>query len=222
MGSAFDNDLFGFSPGGATNNYSLHSFVPHKLKTLSSEFYHVLPFLADEFSRLSSWLHAELWTPELSLLSLSSVSHVLKTVFGELNMKHLVEVKFSCKTICGCYKNNCLPSRYNGDASVRCVGNDYYIPLSDISSQYKVHIRWNWIGLWPVSLNILHNSLPDFEVQISLRDSLACHRFQITPTVPSSKRDLPRLNLADVRKQRRHRPINPMRLINEWSIACIQ
>jgi hypothetical protein len=35
--------------------------------------YSVLPFLADEFSLLSSCLHAELWTPELSSLCVSKV-----------------------------------------------------------------------------------------------------------------------------------------------------
>jgi hypothetical protein len=35
-----------------------------------------------------------------------------------------------------CYESNCLPSRYNGNASVRCLGNDSSIPLSGISSQY--------------------------------------------------------------------------------------
>jgi hypothetical protein len=39
--------------------------------------YSVLPFLANESSLLSSWLHAKLWTPELSLLSVSqSQSHI--------------------------------------------------------------------------------------------------------------------------------------------------
>jgi hypothetical protein len=61
--------------------------------------YSVLPFLADESSLLYSWLHAEHWTLELSLLclylclhlSVSSVSHPLKRVLPRLNRGHLIE-----------------------------------------------------------------------------------------------------------------------------------
>jgi hypothetical protein len=44
------------------HNYSLHSFTTHKPETLCSEF---------GIPHCPSWLLAELWTPELSLLSLS-------------------------------------------------------------------------------------------------------------------------------------------------------
>jgi hypothetical protein len=65
-------DLFGFSPGRATNNYLLHSFVPHKLKTLIFWVrYSVLPFLADESSHLSVWLHFWLLTCRQTLTGCS-------------------------------------------------------------------------------------------------------------------------------------------------------
>jgi hypothetical protein len=41
------------------------------------------------------------------------------------------------QTIAFCYEKNCSPSRYNGNAAVRCLGSDSPAPLSGISSQYN-------------------------------------------------------------------------------------
>jgi hypothetical protein len=62
--------------------------------------YSVLPFLANESSLLSSWIHAEFRAPEFYLLTLYqclhlfviSVRHPLKTVLRELDREDLIEV----------------------------------------------------------------------------------------------------------------------------------
>jgi hypothetical protein len=60
-------------------------------------------------------------------LSVSSVSHPLKTVLCKLNRGHHMEVHMVVQMISCCYENNCLPSRYNGTASVHCLGNYFSV-----------------------------------------------------------------------------------------------
>jgi hypothetical protein len=102
--------------------------------------YSVLSFLADLSLLLSSWFHAELRTPDLSLLSLlclhlsllrqSLVKWVRNTlstgwVYPLSRKRHL---RCAGNVCLGCCENNCLPSRYNGNACVACQGNDPSIP----------------------------------------------------------------------------------------------
>jgi hypothetical protein len=101
--------------------------------------YSILLFVADESSLLSSWLHAELWTPELSLVSLYLCLHLsaipLRGFFADwidsiwskgfvypLSRKR--QLRYAGNVCLRCCENNCLPSRYNGNTSVRCLGND--------------------------------------------------------------------------------------------------
>jgi hypothetical protein len=91
--------------------------------------YSVMPFLADESSLLSSWLHADLWTPELSFVSCClylSVSSVSPSWIEQGTPYR--RVRLSCKTISVATRITAFLVVNNGEASVRCLGNDFSVP----------------------------------------------------------------------------------------------
>jgi hypothetical protein len=106
----------------------------------------------DGLSASLSWNKAPIWGLRPDLYCLSLFLHLLKTVFLRLSREHLIEVfglsmsrkqhlRCAGNVSLRCCENNCLSSRYNGNASVRCLGNDVselspLFRLSGIPSQY--------------------------------------------------------------------------------------
>jgi hypothetical protein len=135
----------------------IHHNIPHYWSPLAFHFLSTRSILSSVFrtalpgrriSLLSSWLYAWSSVPllfySLSLclhLSVSSASHPLKAVLRELNKgTPYRRFRLPCKTISGCYENSSVPSRYNGHAFVRCLGNYSCIP-----SQHILIVIF-WIG----------------------------------------------------------------------------
>jgi hypothetical protein len=151
--SGFGNSIYWTLPVVTTIiHFTALHHIKERLYLLSSVFRTALPDRRTFASVFCTVLLLALLSYCLSVclhVSASSVSHPLKRVLGQQSWEQLIEglslSGFTKRHLCcagnvwlRCCENNCLPSRYNGNASVRCLGNDPSIPaLRHLSHYYK-------------------------------------------------------------------------------------
>jgi hypothetical protein len=140
VSSGFGNPIYWTT---CNYNYSLYNFTTHKPKTLPSEFcirycpswqtnlhFCLLGSMLNSGLRNSPYsLSLSVSTSVLLLLLCNLPVALLRGLFadsiGDTSSKGSVVME----TISCFYENNCLPRPYNGNACVRCLGNDSPIQI---------------------------------------------------------------------------------------------